>query len=131
MKFKKAYLTFPVIIILLALLFCLPGIIESIPSGNMRFGVIITLYVLVLILFIYEALHEIIKKQFTTTIFVVLMDIVEITSFGFAGYLSYKINLTAALLDKVQFHLDSTLLIIVFMAAGLIKQFLKTQRFRK
>jgi hypothetical protein len=131
MRINKRNLLISVVVILFILLLFLPKIIDLIPSVEVKFVVVSILASLTLIFMIIETYQDITKKQFTTTVFIVLSDIIQIVAFLVLGYLSFRsydvINIEAVLTKN-----DARMLaIMLIFGANLVRTFLKSQRFEK
>lgn len=131
MKLNKSNVMFFMAIILCILLFFLPQIIELIPSKEAKSIVIIILSILVFIDIIFDIYSDITKKQFTTTVYIVLTDIIEIVAFAVLCYLSftsYDAANVEVLFKRIYAH---EMAVIFFLCAILIRNFLRSQRFMK
>lgn len=90
MKLNKSDMIFAISIIFFILLCFLPNIIDLIPSKEVKSIVLMILSMLAFIAIIFEIYDDLTKKQFTTTIYIILADIIEIIAFGILAYLSFK-----------------------------------------
>lgn len=131
MGFIKKYIIISVVIILSILPPFLSNIIVLIPSTEIKYATIIVLYVLFLIFMIFEIYGDIRKKQYITTAYIVLTDIIIIASYAILGYLNFvsfnRMNVQA-LVKRNSIRIVNEL---IFFASVLIHNFLKSQRFKK
>lgn len=131
MKINKSDLIFVMIIILCVLLFFLPNFIDLIPSKEVQSIIAIIMLMLVFILIIFETYGDITRKQFTTTVYIVLADIVQISALTVLGYLSFKsydATNIEALLKRTDYH---TMAVLFFLGAILVRNFFKSEKFKK
>lgn len=131
MKLNKSHMIFAISIILFILLLFLPNIIDLIPSKEVKSIIVIILAMLTFIAIIFETYDDLTKKQFTTNIYIILADIIEIISFGILGYISFKSYDTTNIevILKRNDHIAAAKLF--FLGAILVRSFLKSQRFKK
>ena len=116
------------VIILLALELFLPHIIDLIPSKEIPFAIS-----LVILLFIYVTYSDIRKSAFTTTVYIVLLDIILIIVFVVLTYTytyMYKPNETNVEII-LQYNNIFTVSLWVLLCSSILKDFLESKRFKK
>lgn len=131
MKLNKSDMIFAISIILFILLLFLPNIIDLIPSKEVKSIILIILAMLTFIAIIFETYDDLTKKQFTTTIYIILADIIEIIAFGILGYLSFKSYDTTNIEVILKRNDHITAAKLFFLGAILVRSFFKSQRFKK
>lgn len=131
MGFKKEHFIASLIIILFILLLFVPNIVDLIPSEEMKYVVTIIFSVLVFIFLIYLTYDDIRKRKFTTTVYIVLLDIIGIINFVFVGYtlLIYS-NQTnfEAILHKNNIHIVG---LFGLLCISILLNYLKSKKFMK
>ena len=131
MRFNKSNIIISVIFSLFILLLFLPKLVDLIPSGEVKFAISIILALLVFIFILFETYGDITKKQFTTTPYIVLSDIISIIAFAVLGYLSFtKFDLKN--IEVLLYRINARNTAALFLFGGmLIRNFFKSQRFEK
>jgi hypothetical protein len=135
-KINKSDLISVMIIILYILLLVLsriilPKVIDLIPSKEMQSTITKIMLMLLFIVFIFETYGDIIKKQFTTTVYIVLADIVQISALAVLVYLNFKgydATNIEVLLKRNNYHIMAMLFL---SGAVLLRGFLKSEEFKK
>ena len=131
---KSKYIASKIIILFMFLYFYLiflPTIIHIIPDTKFKFVLGIIAFFLVFIFIVYVTYKDIRNKQYVTTKFIVLTDIVIIVAFINSVLIIYKIydiRYTEMFLDKNDIQL---LIVICFALGGWLKNFLKREQFMK
>lgn len=135
MKFRKlnirSVLLIALIIVLLILLLFLPNIINLIPDSRIKYGVTIVLSGLLFAYLLYLIYADLRNKQYVTTIYIVLSDIIIVLSFGVLAYTSFKrvdVKNIEALFLNFNMGLNAKL---VLLCTTLLRSFLKSERFKK
>lgn len=117
--------------ILFIILLSLPRFISLAFSNEIRDLIAIIVGALVLILMIYEIHVDIKRKQFTTNIYLALIDIIQVVAFAVLGYLSFKRydkGNIEAVLKRNEF---SILFVLLFVGTSFLKDFFKSEAFKK
>lgn len=131
MRVKKEHLIASLIIILFVLLLLLPNIVNLITSEEIKYKVNITITVLVFLFLIYSTYDDIRKRKFTTTVYIVALDIIQIINFITLCYtfLIYS-NETSIeiMLHKNNIHIVS---LLVLLCISLMLSYLKSEKFIK
>lgn len=79
-----------ILLILFTLLIFLPIIIRSIPSDRVKSAINLFVLSLIFIYAIFKTCSDIWKRQFTTTLFVVIVDTTIVASLGICGYFLFR-----------------------------------------
>lgn len=131
MKLNKKNIINFVIVTLFILLFLLK-FIGRVFSDEVKDIVTIIVGLLVFILMIFEIYDDINDKQFTTTVYIVLADIIQLIAFIVVGYYSFKSydkdNLEVILNRRSEFGILSGLF---YLGARFVRDYLKSQKFMK
>jgi len=135
MRVKKEIILVSSVIILFALLLFLPNIIDLIPSKEVKFEIAVIISLLVFLLLIYVTYSDIRKSGFTTTVYIVLLDIIVIIVLVVLTYnyiytyihKSNEINIEI-LLRNINIR---TVSLLVFLCSSILKNFLESKRFKK
>lgn len=134
MKFnKKDIIISAIIIIVFLLLLFLPNIIDLIPSKNIQYLISIIVSILVFLGLIYGIFNDIRKREFTTTVYIVLADITILISYIVLMYTCFH-NLKASNID-IEYILQQNRIRIIcllsMLCASMLLSFLKSERFIK
>lgn len=129
MKIIKSILEFIVIIILIIFLFMKDSLIEKIPNNEVTNTISYIIFILVVISFIWDAYKAIKNKKYTTTILIVITDVVIIVSATAILLIGYKsLNVT-----DINIIIDNNLAISrnsIFFSLGLFfNSVFKSERF--
>ena len=131
MRVKKEHFITIVIIILFGLLFFLPNSIDLITSEEIKYKVTVIFSILVFLFLIYLTYDDIRKRQFTTTAYIVLLDIIGIFNYIIVCYtfLIYQSKTNfEVLLHKNNIRIAG-LLVILF--TSVLLNYLKNDKFIK
>ena len=131
MRVKKKNIIVSSIIILFALLLFLPNIVDLIPSKEVKFAIAIIFSLLVFLFLIYVTYSDIRKSEFTTTVYLVLLDIIGIIVFVVVNYTYlHKSNETniEILLQKSNIRI---VCLLFLLCSSILVYFLKNDRFMK
>jgi hypothetical protein len=129
---KSKYIASKIIILFMFLYFLLiflPTIIHMIPDTKFKFALGIIVFCLTFIFILYVTYKDIRNKQYVTTKFIVLTDIVMIILFVnsvLVVFKIYDIRYTEMFLDKNDIQL---LIVICFAVGAWLKKFLKREQF--
>ncbi|GLC30176.1 hypothetical protein [Clostridium omnivorum] len=74
------------IIILFILLLCLPNIIDLIPSRKVKYVITVVFCLLVFLFLVYITYNDIRKREYTTTVYIVLLEIIGIIAYVIGSY---------------------------------------------
>lgn len=131
MRFDKKFIMLLLIIILLALLLFLPSIINLIPSYEVKFVITIIFLILIFFFLVYVTYNDVRKKQFTTTAYIVLIEVITLIVYVVVCYTSFKnLNVidTKILLQENHIRVAS---LIFLLCSSIVLNFLKSERFIK
>lgn len=131
MKVDKSDVSIIVIILLCILLIFLPNIAEKIHNEKIKLLLGVIAIVIAFGLLAFDTYQNISKREYSTSIFMLLSDIVIIFVFFSLANLHYKnYNVTdiEILAESYGIQLKNK---IYFAVAFFIKQFLKSERFKK
>ncbi len=128
MKFDRNILLFPVIIILFIGLFLSSKIIELIPANRPVF-VDLTVYIIMLAIFIFLTYKDIMRKKYTTTTYIVILDILAIIYIIGAAYGNYLNYYETDLLSKIERNLNIYLASIFFLGVIWGKSLLSNSKY--
>ena len=131
MRVKKEHFITIVIIILFGLLFFLPNSIDLITSEEIKYKVTVIFSILVFLFLLYLTYDDIRKRKFTTTAYIVLLDIIGIFNYIIVCYIfliyQSKTNFEV-LLHKNNIRIAG-LLVILF--TSVLLNYLKNDKFIK
>lgn len=131
MKLIKNDYLFNLLIIFGVFLFFVPFIIGI--EAPERVGIIFftVLWILIFIAMLVGTVREILKKQYTTIIYIVFMDIIKISCFAALSYMLFSIygqkDITA--LEKANNNRD--IVALIFVGASSMEALFKCERFKK
>lgn len=131
MKSIKSYIISFIIVILFILVIFLPNIIDLIPSQKVKIIVAGILFFLMLILMIFTTYKDIRKKEYTNNVFIVITDVVQISSYLVLGYIAlvpYDVKNIELLFSKINHRMIA---ILVFASTILIQSYFKREKFKK
>ena len=131
MRVKKEHFITIVIIILFGLLFFLPNSIDLITSEEIKYKVTVIISILVFLLLIYLTYDDISKRKFTTTAYIVLLDIISIINYIILSYtfLIYPNKTNYEVILHKNNILTVGLLVILF--TSVLLNYLKNDKFIK
>lgn len=131
MRVKKEHFITPLCIILLVLLWFLPKIIDLITSKEIKYKVIIIICALIFLFPIYAIYDDIRKKKFTTIVYIVLLDIIEIINFGVLCYTFFIYSGETNL--EVILHKNNIRVVCLLIQFGIsvLSNYLKSHKFIK
>lgn len=131
MRAKKEYFIILLIIMYFVCLLFLPKIFNLISSEEIKNKITIAFSVLVIFFLIYLTYDDTRKQEFTTTLYIVLIDIIRVICFAFPFYTflvySGKTNLDIILKEN---KIESVSLIIL-SCSTILQNYLKSDRFIK
>jgi hypothetical protein len=129
MRIKKKHFITLLMIMLFVLFLFLPNIINLISSEEIKYKITIAFSVLVILFLIYSTYDDIRKREFTTSLYIVLIDIIETIYFAFLFYTfliySGETNLDIILKeDKIRI-----VGLIILLCSSILQNYLKSNRF--
>lgn len=86
MKIHNKSIIVSFIIILFILLLCLPNIIDLIPSKKVKYVITVVFSLLVFLFIVYITYNDIRKREYTTTVYIVLLEIIGIIVYVIGSY---------------------------------------------
>jgi len=126
---RKSVITWSLVFVALVLLVIQMG--GSFPD-EWQYRVDIATAVIVSIIFLAEMLFDIIKQQYTTIIYIVIVEIVGIIAWGTLCYVSITMGtLTMYSNDYEPLVKYKIATLILFTAMPLVRVYLKSKRFKK
>lgn len=131
MKIHNKNIIVSFIIILFVLMLCLPKIIDLIPSSEVKYVVTVIFSLLVFLFLIYITYDDIKKREYTTTVYIIFLDIIGIVVYAVLFYNCFnKIDVTdiEALLRSN--HIQVACLLYI-LCESIALSFLKSNRFKK
>lgn len=131
MRVKKEHFITIVLIILFGLLFFLPNMIDLITSEEIKFKVTVIFSILVFLFLIYLTYDDIRKRKFTTTAYIVFLDIIVITNFIILSYTFYIYPSNTnpeVILHKINIRIVS---LLVLLLTSVLLNYLKNDKFIK
>ena len=131
MNVKHRNFAVSLIIVLFVLLLFLPKIIDLIPSEEIKYSIIIIFSTLVLLLLIYLAYSDIRKKEYTTTMYIVLLDIIGIISYVYIGYVILTNSKEAGFDVVLQKNNTYTVGLVSLLCILILLRYLKSEKFIK
>jgi hypothetical protein len=124
----KSALKFIRIILMIIVIFFLPSTIDGIPNERTKFIISIVFFSIIFILLLYESYKDFINKQYSTTIFIILSDVVIIflyIVFAVIFFKYYKHILSSGI------KLNINQIFLLPWTVILLRHFLKSDRFIK
>ena len=132
MRVKKENIIVSSVMILFALQLFLPNIIDLIPSKEVEFAIAIIISLLVLLLLIYVTYSDIRKSKFTTTVYIVLLDIIRIIVFVFLTYTYMHIKSDETNIEILLRYINiRTVSLLVLLCSSILISFLENNRYIK
>lgn len=131
MKSIKSYIISLLLIGVIVCLIFLPNAIDLIPSQKVKIIVAVILFFLMLILMIFTTYKDIRKKEYTNNVFIVITDVVQISSYLVVGYIAlvpYDVKNMELLFSKIDHRMFAML---VFASTILLQSYFKTEKFKK
>lgn len=114
------------IILMIFTLFFLPLIIDGIHNERTKFIFSIVFFSILFIFILYESYKDVINKQYSTTILILLSNVVIIFIYIFLVFIFIK-NYNKLLSSDIRLNIDNFLFIPLTII--LIRHFLKSKRF--
>lgn len=131
MRFKKEHFIIIVIIILIGLLSFLPNIINSITSEEIKYKVTVIFFILVFLFLIYLTYDDISERKFTTTAYIVLLDIIGIITYIIVCY-TFWIYRNETKLEVLFYKNNIRIAGSVFiLVSSVLLNYLKSEKFIK
>lgn len=131
MRFNKKNIIVLIVVILFALLLFLPNVIGLIPSDRVKFVIYNIFSLLVFLFLIYITYNDIRERKFTTTVYIVLADIIVMAVFAAVMYTFYNyFNVTNVDILLRESRIRVTSLIFLFCSSILLN-YLKSDKFKK
>lgn len=132
-RFNNKNIIASFIIILFVLLLCLPKIIDLIPSREVKYIITVIISLLVVLLCIYITYNDIRKREYTTTIYIVLLEIIGIiiiayVVFDYIHFPTTDVTDIDALLRSNNIHIAC---LFYILCESISVNFLKSDRFKK
>jgi hypothetical protein len=126
---KEAFLIL-IILALLAVSLFSRKIINLIPSNKIIF-VAATIYLLGLALFIFLTYRDITRKQYTTTLFIVVADIIAIIYFAVIAYMIFIGSNETDILELAKMKVNISKAALLFAGVLWGRSYVKSEKFRK
>lgn len=129
MGFDKKNFIVLLIIVVFGLVLFMPNIIDLIPSHEVKFTAAIIFSLLAFLFLIYITYSDIRKKQYTTTVYIVILDIIQVVVFAIVGYMLLNNSpvINSEILLRVN-HIRAASLMYA-LCSSILLDFLKSERF--
>lgn len=124
MKLFKSVVIYSMIIISFFLLFFSSKIVNLIPSKEIRTVILIIGYIIIFIFIISDTCRDITKKNLSTSLYIVLADIIQIIAYAAMGYLSIMIYKTVNIEILLRLNGERILAVLLLLGATLIRRLL-------